>query len=1431
MANWWEAAPLVEQENWWEAAPLLDDAEDPAPLSVVEKQPDSAEGVYGLRLEDNPSAQQINAPEAPAVSVGDISTSGIDVPGLDIPSPGQAGRLALSAFQQGSGNIPKFIGGQFRRSETMLAKKAAQVAADPSLMRQMELTGQATLPSGEIFRNPFIVNGPDGMPIDTGNELELFKQLASDYTSGEVSRPNTLENIGQAAIDAAEARISDIPDSVKQSGLGRTVSGIGGIGTMLGGPVLGPISIATQMGQGLIDEARQEIEKDGGKMTLEQEQAAAYFGLALAPTQMIPIARVFGRVEKLGKGIFSKEINASIKKLGANPSKTAIKTALASGVDNAIGNVVEQFGHNVFIKDVIGLDEARSYLEGFRETAIDGLTVGGFLGLVMGAAGHYDANKMASNKADEGLVNAFTGEQITADMVNGLVSKGYVEPNADGTVPTRENGEISLTEEGEKRLVKLFNDEASDRYKIDPDAHIEGLRLDEAWDIDDVSRTLFDTDGSTRPIIGTQSSATDEQIADPDDQSAAPPQSEAIPKLKTPEDIERSNAADSLRRTNEERGLGLTDEQIEAIAAQSKARQEMGWFTARTPEAEGAVLDSAIDVVKSGGSAHEISIDFSNLGGLNAFHNNVAANANRDFEALMGLIKEEIAKIDPDAVYLRTGGDEFKVVAQNGSTKALNEAMERARTRARDYALENGFGNISHAKTGKENFGVDFYFGMRRVKAEDTAEQISQDADRLMGRMKDRLTGEENVGANSNEQVGAGRDGVQGLRQAASGTQQSQGARGLERTPESPVGVGRAGSEASGAQNAGDGRQLVLQNRNRSSVASIDQMNEIASNPDYLRAGQSFTMDQGAPVVFGDTPPSAAIGRPITITDNSGNRNEVRYAVVESSDVITSNHVDGTPNSDYANGAPGKLRAVAGNGRAAGITEGHNRGTTRQYRADLMSDLSDLGIDASQVEAIANPMLVRLMSADDVTADIGDRSNVQAGAQLSAVEQAANDIRRIDTSRIEFDANGLPTRQAAKAFVQAMPVGERNALLNEDGSLSRQGHDRMMAAIFKQAYDNDGLVQLYAQATDPEARTVMTALARVSGKAAQLRGQGGLDLSSLLQDAAIVAVNARRQGRSLSEFSRNADLSIGQDVMLIVDFMANNIRSSKRIAEGLESLLDDALVQAEIIRQNESTLSMFGDQPVKTRQQILEDFSNANRSEADATQQSVRQPRGSERSEEVAQQREPEQERRGISDEDAGARDKAQTEQVVEAPKKAPLLEAARPADIGKKTDGKPYASRHAANAAKNRADLKDKDLELVEVDGGWVLREKFTLEQQTEAEAAEQAEKERKAEESRKRQEQDAEGKRKADSEANDFRLAGSDLPADVAAAGGQMDLLGSSIRSAAQEVDTTPTEAQKEAGNYKKGHVSIQGLDVSIENPKGSTRSGTDARATSGL
>lgn len=53
--------------------------------------------------------------------------------------------------------------------------------------------------------------------------------------------------------------------------------------------------------------------------------------------------------------------------------------------------------------------------------------------------------------------------------------------------------------------------------------------------------------------------------------------------------------------------------------------------------------------------------------------------------------------------------------------------------------------------------------------------------------------------------------------------------------------------------------------------------------------------------------------------------------------------------------------------------------------------------------------------------------------------------------------------------------------------------------------------------------------------------------------------------------------------------------------------------------------------------------------------------------------------------------------------------------------------------------------------------------------------------------------------------------------------------VDAAASEAATSPdnnlpepTDAQKEAGNYKKGHTNLHGMDIAIENPRGSTRSG---------
>ena len=54
-------------------------------------------------------------------------------------------------------------------------------------------------------------------------------------------------------------------------------------------------------------------------------------------------------------------------------------------------------------------------------------------------------------------------------------------------------------------------------------------------------------------------------------------------------------------------------------------------------------------------------------------------------------------------------------------------------------------------------------------------------------------------------------------------------------------------------------------------------------------------------------------------------------------------------------------------------------------------------------------------------------------------------------------------------------------------------------------------------------------------------------------------------------------------------------------------------------------------------------------------------------------------------------------------------------------------------------------------------------------------------------------------------------------------------SAKNIAYAVNENPTEAQKEAGNYKMGHLNLDGYRITIENPKGSIRRGTDSKGNS--
>lgn len=382
-------------------------------------------------------------------------------------------------------------------------------------------------------------------------------------------------------------------------------------------------------------------------------------------------------------------------------------------------------------------------------------------------------------------------------------------------------------------------------------------------------------------------------------------------------------------------------------------------------------------------------------------------------------------------------------------------------------------------------------------------------------------------------------------------------------------------------ENETEGR-TVLQNRDRSLPQSVGQMNSIAASPDYIRLRASNDLGNGAPVVAYGTVPEAQLGRPEVVADNTGKHYQMRYAVVDADTVLTSNDVGGAVNSAYQTAPETEMRAIAGNGRIAGLTAAYQRGSAGQYRADLTADASSLGIDPKVVEGMKQPILVRVMEKSDVTADIGDRSNTAGNMALSAAEQAANDVDRIDFGKISFTPDGEVDNDSVLDFAAQMPEAERNTLVDRNNKPTAQGYARFASALFKKAYGDDELVRIAVQSNNEEISTIFKAMRAIAPKMARLAGLGNLDIRGLVTQAAQMAINAKRSGVALKDYIAQDDMTVDPDVLVIAEVFAANPRSYRQIAEILENAADFAY--SEGVKPAED---MFGPIEKATRQDVL----------------------------------------------------------------------------------------------------------------------------------------------------------------------------------------------------------------------------------------------------
>jgi len=386
-----------------------------------------------------------------------------------------------------------------------------------------------------------------------------------------------------------------------------------------------------------------------------------------------------------------------------------------------------------------------------------------------------------------------------------------------------------------------------------------------------------------------------------------------------------------------------------------------------------------------------------------------------------------------------------------------------------------------------------------------------------------------------------------------------------------------------------------IQNRDRSRPNSIGQMNDIANRPDYNKLSVSREFGAGAPVVISDVPISEeSLGRIDTVSASDGSKFPIQYAVIDAREITPSNRADGSTVAEYADPTFEGIRPVAGNGRVAGLQKLYAVGPYGDYVNPLLQD-TEHGIDASVIAAIEQPVLVRIMPKSSLVPNIADISNVRQQLGMSPTEQAKVDMGRFDLQGIEFLADGSPSIRSLRQFVATMPKEEQAELINKSGQPNPAAKIRLSNALFARAYENDALIDLFAETTDPEAQQILKGMAIAAPAMSNLSEAGDYDIRSYVTKAAEMAVNARRQNKDLSEFIEQGDIELDPLTREIVSMFAANKNAPRRIGDSLTTLAAEANKAAE---QATAEPDMFGNVAVS---RPLEDVFAVLRSEPTVT--------------------------------------------------------------------------------------------------------------------------------------------------------------------------------------------------------------------------------------
>lgn len=279
----------------------------------------------------------------------------------------------------------------------------------------------------------------------------------------------------------------------------------------------------------------------------------------------------------------------------------------------------------------------------------------------------------------------------------------------------------------------------------------------------------------------------------------------------------------------------------------------------------------------------------------------------------------------------------------------------------------------------------------------------------------------------------------------------------------------------------------------------------------------------------------------------------------------------------------------SGNGRSMAIRRVYQEGGEKagEYRQFVNEQAAKFGLDTDAVNMMQSPVLVRRNISDMNRDEFARAANKPTAARMSSTEQAASDAKNLpDASLLSFNGDGnmslYQSQSYLKNFIAGLPSTEQSAMMDDKGALSREGKNRIEAAIVQDAYNNPKLVSAISEKLDNDTTNVLRAITDKAPQISQINADiktGDVFDNTLARDIA----DATQAYMDIKNSEQDVDDYLSQDSLFddgltdgakeILSVLSDNRRSAKAIGEYLQSRINQVTG-----RGNPKQVSMFDDE-------------------------------------------------------------------------------------------------------------------------------------------------------------------------------------------------------------------------------------------------------------